>query len=406
MHLRLFLCGMGHAIRSITRLAITTSNIERSSTADMTVVLSQLAVACPALQCLQVEGDIGRELLAAFGAACPNLSCLNVMYEIPCDTVQQLHMILPNLSEISVAHESDYGVTLEGAHPFFLVLLTCASLTTFDAGARFLTLEMWHALPFGLKELSCALEFEPLSGLRVLSNLKCFDCYCHSISNHVDMLSLVAVLRAAPGLQSLHCIGYSKEGCHKMMSCVTMKPLISLIPDLMYLHHRAVAGLYVKSVIDSGEVLQGLNLCLLGSKSTNPTYTAAIFMASLPPLPACTGLRLSQMEDTSISGHIPTMASLIAAKFPNLGMLTITDSDAVSLRDLSFLQACRALQHLAIERAPISLTQLVRACAYLVSLESIQLHNCGFSVADGVELERMQKVYGLDTIVMVDLPLN
>lgn len=218
--LDMFLYKMRLAIQSVTHLIVKTP-LNVGGMEDMTTLLSQLATACPALQLLQVTGHVDRGLLVAFGAAYPSLSRLNLMNSLSHHTLQQLHLILPNLVHIQAKQSPNLSEIQVQAEPFCLSLLTCTRLLRFHAGECYLTPEMWYALLFGLKELFCALHHEPRTGLQVLDNLRHFTCQCQPFLNQADGPSIAALLRAAPGLESLRFKGKGKHSTH-MVSCIVV----------------------------------------------------------------------------------------------------------------------------------------------------------------------------------------
>lgn len=403
----MFLSGLGPAVRGITFLAIDTTGIEGSNEEDMTVLVSQLATACPALQTLQFAGNVSRSLLAAFGTACPAICSVNLISSLPHSTLQQLHLILPNLTNICIRGALSQGILPTLPAPCCLSLFTCTTLALFNIGSCFLAPETWYVLPCQLKQLGCALETEPLVGLQVLSNLKRFDCFCQPFQNRVEGLSLLAVLRAAPLLEFLHLQGEGRENFHAIMSSVVLQCSPSMIPDLMYLHQRVSNGLRIGSVLTSEEYLSGLNLNLCDPSPRMSGRKVLKFMASMQPLPKFTGLTLDVVECISIAGddHTQTITSMIPEKFPNLICLSICLCDDASLDSLVHLAACKCLEFLCIENGRVTLAQLARLCAHLPSLKIIQLHTTQCSVNDGIELETLQVAWGVNTKVRVNLPL-
>lgn len=413
MQLRIFLREMGAAFRSITQLGINTQSTYSSSNSDMSIMLLQLAAACPAMQRLQVWGDIGRDPLAAFGAACPNLSCLHLSHELSSQTLQQLHLILPSLTQVRVQPPPSYRQYAFGQPPaglYFLSLLTCASLTDIDVGHCSLTPEMWHALPTGLRALHCAFGREVICFSKTLDNLKYFGCYCQIDRNHVEGTCLVAVLHAAPGLLSLTLLGgggrMNIKNPRTHMSTVVMGCWPSDLPDLMYLHDRVAAGLNVTSTLNNGEDFCGLYLTLWheAPPGFGPNRVPAQFMASLPQLPAVSGLVLDVVE--GIEGALQDLSTLtissIIARFPNLTHLTISHGDGTGLNKLVNLAACKGLQYLCLENVLVTPMQLAMLCSHLVYLKSVELNACKFSEDDGTALERLQKAWGFDTRFIVN----
>lgn len=75
-----FVSGMAASLSSVIHLAISTLMFWHMLAPNMITIVSSflapLAKACPLLQTLEVDGDIGPEALAAFGASCSRLSRL------------------------------------------------------------------------------------------------------------------------------------------------------------------------------------------------------------------------------------------------------------------------------------------------------------------------------------------
>lgn len=382
---------MGPAISGITRLEIDASLCSDSAEV-LAVLLSQLAPVCPALQQLNVKGDIGRGLLSALGEACSKLSCLEVVEGMADDALQQLHLVLPALTQVKIPNPAlDEGSSLS-TKSFCLALLSCTSLTSLDVSTSKLSASMWQALPTGLRELCCSLDDETPAGLRVLESLEHFQCLCNPAGNYTCLGSLVSVLRIAPHLKHLRVSGHAGnvDDGSSLVSEVCTACVMSSIQDLVYLNDHVFSGLSVTSTLCVGQVdFPGLNLSLFASLVRVDNEVAAEgleqYLAALPPLPAFTGLALACWD---IRENVCTLARCIAAVFPNLKALHLSLPGSVGSRDMQHLGCFTALEHLSLEQADVSLTCLAVLCTHMPSLQSLCLKECnGFSTADGEDLQ-------------------
>lgn len=399
-HLRCFTHGMGAAIRSITQLEIDTESMGSDTVERVAGMLSLLPPAIPALQHLQLAGNIGRGLLVAFGAACSNIFRLTVADGVSCEPLAQLHLLIPGLTHCKVQAPPTTGDWLPQIASCCLPLLSCTSLTSVDVGHCTLPLEVWHALPPGLSKLHCAVAPEPLAGLRLMESLHHFSCHCTFTGNLVEMCSLVAVLRVTPALVSLSVDGWGSESERSsFLSEVYLTCAAASVPDLVFFNARVTSGLVVTSTWCAGGASQGVNLSL-SLWADNAEYgDITEFLAILPPLTAITGLILC----SNLLRHSMTLVSRgIAAVFPNITALVLELPESISTKDLTHLGSFTALQHLSLRDAEVTPASLAMLCSRLLALRELRLEGCGeFSDADGDSLQHLLHDWGSHTNVMI-----
>lgn len=392
-----FVHGMATVIRGVTRLDIMTPSITSSSEEAMTKLSSLLAPACPALQQLQVNADVGRGLLANFGAACPNLSSLKVMTAPMGDSLRQLHCIMPRLTHCSCGYtelpkHSRFYTDSPETGPCCLALLSCASLTHMDFGPHSPTPEMWQALPLCLQGLHCAIPSSPPAGLVALKKLKLLEIYCKD-KYGVGIGLLVSILRGAPEVQSLILSdlgwkqvdwGHNMEESHNHAR-IGVPCMQASIQDLVFLHTCVLAGLTVTSNSLRGGSFAGVSFALRsgvegegdhpedneeGLSACNTEDNISWFVAKLPPLPAFKGLELFYPSDSRNEPY--SITHRVASIFPNLRSLRIHSSH-IKDADLVPLRACQGLHHLLLYNARVSINSLQALCCHIASLKVLSL---------------------------------
>lgn len=397
LQLRCFLHSMAASVSSITTLGIDILGVSNSSAGEVSLLLSLLAPACPALQHLQLTGDVGRGLLAALGACSSKLTSLEVMHGVSSEALQQLHLLLPSLTHCRV---EGTPTSWRNSHtrPCCLSLLSCISLTSLDVGSCSLTLEMWHALPESLRELGCSLPKEPLVGLRLLKSLHLFRYCCNFTGNLVHVNCLVPVLREAPNLECL-VMSNGKDNNHgsNLVFQFYSPCASSSIPDLVYLHDRILSGLAVTSTLHGVQRKHsGVTLEFWMYEGNMGEYPSmAEYLAALPHFPAFKGVNL----DGGMQGlSMESLMQGVKAVFPNLEVLGL--AKAIRNRDLTHLNLFTALQYLTLGGAQVSLVALSILCTQMPQIKVLCLNWCeGLSSTNGRELQ--STLHDLDHAVEV-----
>lgn len=414
---------MENAIRSLTHLDIISPFSIRSDTAEpMAALLSLLAPMCPALQQLQVKGDVSRGLLVAFGESCRNLFSLKLVTGVSSDNLQ-LNLIMPRLTHCCyrAAHGDDTPESYpDGAYEYYrnsqdlvepccLALLSNTSLTHIDFGFITLRDEMWHALPPGLQSLRCALSdnmYTPPADLVMMEKLQQLELCC-SNGVKVDLGHLVQILSVAPAVRILHMTGWDPDIRGNMSHSGDPHTFIEVcitrdsISDLHFLHDRVLAGLAVTSATLEGEIVAGVSLNLISTRKFGAVEEQFFsFMENLPPFPEVSGLQVRCIENTR--GEYPSITKLIASTFPSLTCLRIGDRHIKDV-DLVHLRVLAGLKFLSLPAAQLTTTALGFLCSRLDSLGVLHLtqDTKGFFVEDGKALQRTLQEWGSHVEVLV-----
>lgn len=423
-------------VRGVTHLEITTPPTTVTSAAAMNGILSLLAHACPVLQKLQVNTDIGRPVLADFGAFCPKLFSLKVIPTASGDTLQQLHLIIPRLTHCSCGHAQRIRSYKPGVAHMLIddpkvvaickALLSCSSLTHMDFGALTLTLEMWYALPPGLQGLHCSLPRSPPVDLHNLGQLQQLELYCTG-GQGIDLSILLSTLRLAPKLRSLQVSDsdwkrdntHNVRGASRNCARVFVPCTAESIPDLICLHNLVLAGLALSSSSKTGGNFAGViftlrdcaegeeNIMYRNGEENNMHYDGEdrnddptdawnvhlldklpLLLKLIPPFPGFNGLEV-------INQRVPSpkprpYAQHIAAKFPNLEFLRI-NSIYIYNNDLLWLRACTALKHLVLVDARITDVALGLLCSCLLSLNVVDISSSDSSYVSEENIDLLQR---------------
>lgn len=408
LQLRCFMLGLGDAIRGISHLQIRLQPVESSSYYGVDELLLNLAEACPAVQVLQIAGNIGRSVLTAFGVSCSNLLRLEVMEGVTSEPLGQLDLDLPNLTQCTVTAPPCIDGHVQEADPCCLALMSSTSLTHLDVGLSILTLEMWQALPSGLRSLHCALQDEPHAGLQILENLLHFECYCDPRMNFVDLCSLVSILRIAPGLKSVNLCNKVRigSGWSTVISDMVCEFAPHNIPELVYLHDRILSGLQVTSYVIGGQTFAGLNLglCEHGLDEENHDRMITEYLAMLPPFPAITGLSLSCYSKQK---SMPAIIQGVAKVFPKLVSLVLyvegdgSSDGCLKHGNIKHLEACTSLHQLSLEGDKIDPMSVVLLCSRLPSLKVLRLKECADLSAEHItSLQQFLTEWDIDVQIL------
>lgn len=380
-------------------------------------MLAILATACPALQQLQVSGQMTREVLAAFGSSCKRLSSLRIMSGLSTDTIEKLHLIMPQLTHCHLSIPDDW-LSQPNRHSFRPVgpccksLSSCTTLTHLDIaiGACTLSCSDWSALPPALIELKCALQTFSFDGeqpaavacLQPLSKLQNLVCHCTRSGKRSPAI-LVAALRLAPSLQNLILSNVWKRAQQGdgELTWIPMSCQLSTIPDLVSLHSRISAGLKVTYTPNGVHGFQGINISLFddnyydtaiqnienvfsGSEEEEEEQESDVitidkyvkiskFLAHLPPLPSFTHLTLSVL---CLQEPFSWTAAKIPQAFPELTSLVLKFFISNQIESLAALGACTGLQHLTLEFSVLAPALMAPLCQHLTSLKELRLHEC------------------------------
>lgn len=399
---------MGAAIKTVTHLEVLVPpSMDRSLHVDrFSELLSRLAPACPALQQLQVQGNIKRSVLAAFGAACTQLFFLKVMDRVPLDTFLDLHTALPHLSHCQLASSlQSLKRRPRSAKLGAMELLSCRLLTYIDVGPLGMSLAAWQALPSGLRSLHCLIDEEMPA---TFGPLICLGSLTHEWrsddNSHLSLRNLVAILDVSPALQSLTllCHGTRHKCRHKFW--ISGRCVPSTNRDLVYLHKRVVSGLTITLLHGKTAPYQGLFVSLVASKHITPDENEAQdcsledFLALLPHLPRLTGLRLENDSFTSVV----SLTKYFATRCPTLTSLALDLKYSVRPASLVHLGCCNSLECLTLQSAKVCPASLALMCTRLVSLKALYLVGCaGFNAVEGNLLQQQLHAWGFIVAVKV-----
>lgn len=176
-------------------------------------ILAPLAKACPLLQRLHMDGDIGLEALSAFGATCPHVNYIFLSApSIPRPILYHLHNLFPKLATLEV---KEFNAALDDAGHEAVVesycsdvahaLSSCAHLASLHLASLHVThASTWDYLPPSLRELTVgSLDAAPAAAttLPALEGLRCWRA--HSLNAPLPLAMLSRILRAAPNLRTL-----------------------------------------------------------------------------------------------------------------------------------------------------------------------------------------------------------
>lgn len=326
----------------------------------MAAILSPFANVCTNLQQLNVFGNVGLSILAAFGAACKQLTRLETV-DVPPETLEQLGKVLPQVTSTSMTlfdpellyrdrsyvweRDDDGDDPLDEHH---LAISTCTSLTSLDTGEAALTHATWRALPSCVQQLyiwtACGPADLENSGPPVRLQLPSLRKLC-SYYPYVPLCLMANLLRAAPLLQSV------------MIGTVEMPCSVDQIPDLVLLSERLSAGLVIKSLAYEQGYLQRLLgqddgrrlLLLVRDLADDPTEShIQEFACKLPVLESIVGLKLGNIEQpllTEFARAFPRLRGLNVSKvmkpggLPNLEAFSSLLSVCFDAHDSTFVMS-------------------------------------------------------------------
>lgn len=402
--------GMGAAIRNVTHLDLTLppSIDDLAEREGLCELLNQLAASIPALQQLQVAGNISRDLLASFGASCSRLHILRVLDGLPSKSLVDLHLILPHLTHCALIPETstpENDDDFPETSPCIMSLFSCTALTDVDVGPSSLSPDMWHALPPGLRRLQCSFIDKQPANLSPLTSLASLTCHCQSVnSTGPSIRHLVPILRVAPNLKAVTFLCEDSMLGDYSALWMGARCVPSTLLNLVYLDERALAGLTITSILQGAE-RKGINVRLWASSEVSPDLherqdiSVSEFLAQLPHLHGITGLLLSS-DFPHASDHLITAQTAVG--FPNLDTLEVDIPLAINSTTLAHLGPCSALQHLTFHGALVCPASLALLCARMAALKSLDMTECeGFTNAAGASLQEQLHVWGFGVTVTV-----
>lgn len=330
----------------------------------LTFLLSTLGPACPALQKLHVDGNVARELLAAFGVHCNKLSCLEVVNVAKSETFHQLHLILPGLTHFKLGTIGDLLDPIE--LDLSTALLTCKTLIGLDVSWCELRLDSVFELPPGLTELKCSLGYKPpIPSFLHMGALKKLTMYLDSLYNNIKLSTLAGLLNAAPRLQHIVLLARKEASPDEYGPSIRLTCLPASIANLRTFHACIDAGLeFAFEAVWSHEVISW-NLEL---KDLQPG-----FLESLPPLPYFASIILKGGPSKPSSVNI---LRGIHTAFPTVSNLALTDLHKFRDSQLSDLAACTALKSLTLCGLDITPLGLTMVCSRLPSMKSLAMYAC------------------------------
>lgn len=412
----------------------------------MTQLLSPLALACPALQKLQLKGDNCKSLLAAFGVSCPNLFSLELVSSVAPHTLERMEIMLPHLTKFKfrlarAGDSKDFdgdedGNTVLGSDSTLEIsssaLLPSTTQTCMDRGMLALTPEVWYQLPRGLSQLRCSVIKPPPAGLLVLMHLKHLEIYCDH-TQEIELGQLVSILKVGPELETLTLLNFEKEHAGSaeknaminaanisrihLQRCPTELAAESIykhasinvlcirdsISKLGFLHDRVLAGLKITCNSLKGESFAGVSLTLRNRDSGGRMEEDNIsyLLSNLSTFPMFAGLEV--MFGPRHQRHTPSITEHIAAKFPGLKFLQV-HSYPITNNDLVHLQACHNLQHLSLRDVCVTAAGLSMLCTCFAALEVLLIdkHSALSCMGDHTVLEHKLQAWFSHVKVVVD----
>lgn len=354
----------GPSLGSVTHLAINTLLIWHTVAPNMITTTSSLLVplakACPLLQTLELDGDIGDEALAAFGASCPNLSRLILTaFSV---SFNNLLTVLPNLLHVEVLN-SKYvyamGRSLEG------YCQNAARTLSYSKHLQTMVLPEWnikHAsawslLPPSLTTIQMgACEASPPPGT-MLSAVKEFSVGTPSKpnSNHVNIQQLVGILQAMPHLKHLRCRAVCLFDSDQLSS-------------LRILHDRCLAGIHSPPSIE------------LKMPTSTPLHDDVGVFLSLSAV-------LSAFSSLKASGRFPNGGlTRLVRVFPNLVCLELFQPKDLTEGAAGLLKTLASLRTLKIVESDTVTRRDARAFMRLPSLRFLHLIKCRL-ISDAKDLQ-------------------
>lgn len=295
-----------HTVTTVEISAWSTHDEYIISEGDVGDVLTPLINVCPLVKRLRVSGNIGVDLLLAFGAYRNRLTSIET-FNVRIHTLDALSQLQPNVTTVHMRLAFNTGKLYRGSlQDHEHTISSCLSLHTLDVGMSSLTESTWRALPPGLRELRIGTRSgldtprckAPPAGLQLPSLHKIYFGY-----NDLSLSELAGLLRAAPKLQQIS------------MRDVYLPCSMDQIPYLVYVHDCLSAGL----VISGGPAElhgEGLVLRLQGlSAGAPPESAAGRFFAYLPVL--------RRFRSVGVETAEPTLLAHLVRAFPRLRMLSI-----------------------------------------------------------------------------------
>lgn len=358
----------------------------------LTAMLARLGPACPALQRLQVDGAVERELLASFGVCCKQLSRLVVRNANHSKAFEQLHLILPCLTHCTLIPTGDTDKQEEREMDCCLAILTCERLVKLNVQSSKLSNESVLALPPCLKELECAMAYNPPTDpLHHMAALRRLTLHMDSHKNNVRLSTLARILHAAPGLHRLKLCGKSQlDLCEEGPGILVLCQPAS-IADLQLLSERTAAGL----ILSVEETTSGESITLkLMLNEFQPG-----FLDNLPPLSVFTSV---QLIGSATKPTFDDMMQGIATAFPNLCILAVVGVRRFYDPQLSRLADCTSLRSLVLKSVDISPAGLTILCSRLPGLDSLTMEKCRRCEHNLFSMERILQAWGLYVDVGLD----
>lgn len=351
------------------------------------MLLSRLGSACPALQQLQLNGTVDRELVAMFGVSCSRLSHLVIRNATHVDTFRQLHLLLPCLSHCKMMYDAEQNMLESG---FCLAVLTCKTLTGLNIGRRNLCFEGVEMLPPALNELECAFADNPPTALLPhLRALRKLVLHIENVTNSIKLPTLAGVLHAAPGLRSLHMSGRNAIDYYDDRLGVVLECTHASVADLLLFSNRIEAGLVVTAEDRQSKKPISLELQL---NNLQPG-----FLNFLPPLPAFTSVVLN---GTPMLSYFEMIQGVDTA-FPNLDCLEVSRVYKLDDLQLTHLASCSALRSLTLDSVDVSPIGLTMFCSRLPSLRLLTIKNCSRCHIGVKQMVKVFEAWGLHIQVMM-----
>lgn len=357
---------MKPSLSSVTHLIINTLRFTQSPALHhdvITIVSSYLVVlakACPLLQTLELNGEVGPAGFAAFGSSCPNITRLvATSFSLP---FNNLLTVFPSLVHVEVnfhcdMHASAAGYCSNAARALsHSTKLETMVLPYFDIKHA----SSWTLLPASLKTLKIGVcEAAPppgttLTALKVLS----FGSKSDLPSMRTSPPCLVSILHAMPQLQLLDCCAVTLCDANDLASLFAINNIC--------LNRIGTPPHITLEPAPTGSLHEGSNV--------------QKFLAPSPVLPALTGLTIMDC----LGGSEGTKQ--LIRVFPNLISLELSDPTGILEATAGLLVKLTLLQTLTVSLSASLTGEGVLALMRLPSLKNLHLVNCKQEVVASARL--------------------
>lgn len=358
-----FVSCMTAALRGVTDVKIV------SDRSTMELDMCQLALACPALRQVWVNGHIGVKVLNSFGAQCAGLNKLKLS-QATCFFPIGSCVVLPALEHLEVLGLPDAYIQYGTRR----VLKDCL-LTTLTAPGMHVRAELWNLLPVGLRDLECTVCKCLPADAKILPCLLTLTAHSLQRRSTVNLRAIASLVERCPALAKLEVLTWPHElpdlPAHTYLA-THCGPLCG--EALVYMDGRVSAGLDFK-----------LNLMLIAGSviGTDADADAAMgfltlsdFISSLSrPLTSITRLMLDSSEKTA--DH--ELSADFVRIFPGLRFMCLLantcfkDIDLQRVSKLPVLE-CLSMSTHCVHYDNYDISQITLICRNTKALRVIRVH--------------------------------